>query len=117
MLIKILVTFVVTFALTGCSQLSNKSDAVKYPEVTASTLLTQGCTGFFATGSETNRSENIAKFRQLADMDSNYFELLRTAIELDLILGTKSLDEVKNLKPEYKSRVFTAVTTLTTYCG
>ena len=114
---KILVTFAVTFALTGCSQLSNNSEAVKSPEVTASTLLAQGCTGFFATGSETNRGENIAKFRQLAEMDSTYFELLRTAVEFDLILGTKSLEEIKSLNSEYKSKVFTAITTLKTYCG
>jgi len=114
---KILLSLVITLALTGCSQSSKTSEPLKYPEETASTLLTKGCTGFFATGSEVDRSGNIAKFRQLAEMDSTYFELLRTAVEFDLILGTKSLEDLKSLNPEYKSKVFTAITTLKTYCG
>jgi|LakMenEpi03Aug12_release.lakeMendotaPanAssembly.Ray.scaffolds.fasta_scaffold2502917_1 hypothetical protein len=37
--------------------------------------------------------------------------------EFDLILGKRSLDESGSLTPEYKAKVFDALTTLQTYCG
>jgi hypothetical protein len=114
---KIVSTIALTIVLTGCSQIGNSGEPSNDSEKTSATLLTEGCTGFLDLGSDANRSDNISKFRELAKIDSNYFELLRTAVEFDLILGKRSLDELGSLKPEYKTKVFDALTTLQTFCG
>ena len=124
MLIKVLVSIALSLALTGCSILENKSDPFTYPEKSSATsekssatLLADGCSGLFETGNQSNRADNISMIRELVKIDPSYLELLRSAIELDQILGTRSVEDLKTLTPVYKEKVFSSLVTIRTYCG
>jgi hypothetical protein len=117
MLRRVLCSIFLILTLTACSSSESTLQSSGEPNRDSSLLLSEGCKNLFEAGDESKRSASISKLRELSAIDSSYFKLLNSAVELDLIFRISTMENLKNLPTATKERAFTAISTIATYCG
>lgn len=103
--------------LTACSASESQNDSTTNSLQDSSVLLSEGCKNLFEVGDISKRAASISKIRELVAVDPSYFDLLSSAVELDLIFRITTMENLKNLPTASKERAFTAISSIATYCG